>query len=537
MAAAPAQFNGSELVPLADRQLYLQGYRAALISTLLLIHVTWSEQYGLSWVQLCLVSAVYLTLSLAGHHTWTLRRQVAITVFGAGLLLDGLYLAITTYGSSGLGTPLQYFVLANLVAVTLLASFRTGLKLAIWHALLMGTVFEMERGHALHGVHFTANVAWVDLILPVTLIIGITLATASFAAVNERELRRRNFDLWALSRLAWKLEAPLSPENVAEEFLASLSDDFGVTRAVLLSVDGDHVSVLGQRGMSVTPTSATPVDDALVQELSTSGRTALARNVNSRREPWLAAALPGAVNLICIPLRANGSVTGLLIAEHGGRPGSRIERRTVGIVERCVSYAALSLVNARHLETTRRASATDPLTGVANRRAFDATLELHVHRANKEYSALACMMIDIDFFKSINDEHGHGAGDQVLRTVASQIAANCRQNDIVARYGGEEFVVLLPGMSVIADLVEIAERIRESVVASSAGIATSVSIGVATYPGIVDDASGLVDVADASLYAAKRSGRNCVVLNAVRPALPVAEFDERTQRAGSAQTR
>jgi len=198
----------NELVPLADRQLYMQIYRLSVVGMLSLVYLVWPDQFEIKWQLFAILSASYLFLSLAAHRTWSLRRGLAITIFGFGLLLDGVYLAATTYGSAGIGTPLAYLVLGQLVAVTLLASFRTGLKLAVWNVLLLASVFELEKGKVLQPHRFPADqLSWATLAVSSVVIVSITIATASFAAVNERELRRRNFDLHALSRLAWKLEA------------------------------------------------------------------------------------------------------------------------------------------------------------------------------------------------------------------------------------------------------------------------------------------------------------------------------------------
>lgn len=502
-----------QLVPLSDRQRALLVYRALLVATLLGVAIAAPGWSGLSMATLVELSAGYLAMAAGTHRLWRLPRPVALTIFGATLLVDGVFLAITTYGSSGLGTPLQYLVLIEVVTVTLLASFRTGLKVAIWNILLAATVFEFEQGGVLHPQQYPASrVAWGDLLVPAGLTLAVTIATATFASINERELRRRNYDLFALSQLAVRLEASMAPEHIAQAVIQTLHDDFDIGRSVIVGADEGGFRALGGRGAQPAPPGLSPNDDRLVRTVISRHEPARVRTLDPAREPWLASVLPGAANVIAVPFYANDTALGVVIAEHGSRPGSRIEQRTMAIIGRCVSHAGLALANAWLLETVRASAAIDPLTGVGNRRAFERALERELGRAERASAPLGCLMIDIDHFKLINDSFGHQSGDQILEAVAGVIVAECRASDVVARYGGEEFVVLMPGMQP-AGGAETAERIRCAIAATTGA---TVSIGVAAFPATADAAS-LVHAADRALYNAKRSGRDRVV-TAVRPA-------------------
>jgi diguanylate cyclase (GGDEF)-like protein len=174
-------------------------------------------------------------------------------------------------------------------------------------------------------------------------------------------------------------------------------------------------------------------------------------------------------------------------------------------------------------EISRRAAAenkleelatTDPLTGLKNRRKFDATIDAEWRRAARQQEPLALLMIDADHFKSYNDTFGHQAGDQVLIGIAICITDSVqRASDCAARYGGEEFAVLLPGLSA-TDALAVAERIRLKVQQwSDDSVINTVSIGVAsTTPVATLDWSELLRVADKALYAAKANGRNQSVI-------------------------
>lgn len=160
-------------------------------------------------------------------------------------------------------------------------------------------------------------------------------------------------------------------------------------------------------------------------------------------------------------------------------------------------------------------SHNDALTGVANRRLFDAVLQREVLRAQRDRTPLALLMIDIDHFKLLNDHLGHPVGDVRLRSVASTLQACARSgSDLVARYGGEEFAVILPRTEA-SQSVPLAERMRAAVedmhLASPAPDGrVTVSIGLAHFMPGTADAQALIDGADRALYEAKRGGRNRV---------------------------
>lgn len=166
---------------------------------------------------------------------------------------------------------------------------------------------------------------------------------------------------------------------------------------------------------------------------------------------------------------------------------------------------------------------TDALTGLRNRRKFDATIESEWQRAMRHKTPLSLLMIDADHFKAYNDTHGHQAGDQVLVGIAICISdAVKRASDCAARYGGEEFAALLPGLTA-AEAMQVAETIRTKVLSwSGEANASTVSIGVAgATPVAAVDWSELVHAADKALYAAKAAGRNRCMLASI-PALPLA---------------
>jgi diguanylate cyclase (GGDEF)-like protein len=256
--------------------------------------------------------------------------------------------------------------------------------------------------------------------------------------------------------------------------------------------------------------------------------------------------VPGVVRVLSEPsgsyssLGALDNVPRLLVWRDGnkplvvlvGKPWSSIlslwrrEAIRIGaIMMALISFVlAVTLFLAREIGRRARAedkleelATTDALTGLKNRRKFDAAIDAEWRRAVRQKLPLALLMIDADHFKSYNDTFGHQAGDQMLVGIAICISdAVRRAGDCAARYGGEEFAVLLPGFSAEA-AVAVAETIRRKVQQWSDGPSvTTVSVGIASVaPSAATDWPALVKAADRALYAAKANGRNQCVLASI----------------------
>ena len=160
----------------------------------------------------------------------------------------------------------------------------------------------------------------------------------------------------------------------------------------------------------------------------------------------------------------------------------------------------------------------DALTGLLNRRALESRMLEEINRVNRYGEKLSVLMVDIDYFKKINDMFGHGAGDVVLCELATILGQTLRNTDVVARYGGEEFIILLP-MTAQSDAGLLAERIRQKIELSNmvlgdgTTVHVTVSIGVtsAEHTGYVRS-DKLIDAADKAMYSAKHNGRNRVCI-------------------------
>lgn len=154
----------------------------------------------------------------------------------------------------------------------------------------------------------------------------------------------------------------------------------------------------------------------------------------------------------------------------------------------------------------------DPLTLCLNRRALGLRFDTLFNQAKANGTPLSCLMVDIDFFKSVNDRYGHATGDQVIQTVADVLKTCTRDSDLIGRYGGEEFCVILPDIA-LEPAAAVAERIRRTIEAKTcSGVKITASLGASTIDADTGKPDDLINQADKALYAAKESGRNRVIV-------------------------
>jgi diguanylate cyclase (GGDEF)-like protein len=238
------------------------------------------------------------------------------------------------------------------------------------------------------------------------------------------------------------------------------------------------------------------------------GRTdRLARRVLSAPRPLLFGVFVGAAVLLGEALTAGVSFVVM------GRVGwtALAIGFAAGLATSAAAAAVVTLLLARIGELQgelAHSARTDDLTGLLNRRALLETLAREIVRARRLDGKLSVAFTDLDWFKLVNDRHGHYVGDAVLREAGAALSAGLRAYDAVARYGGDEFVLVLPQAGVWEGYA-VAERLRESIARRSfaGSVPLTVSVGVAGLAKEMD-ADGLLSAADAALYRAKRAGRN-----------------------------
>jgi two-component system cell cycle response regulator len=225
-------------------------------------------------------------------------------------------------------------------------------------------------------------------------------------------------------------------------------------------------------------------------------------------------------SLAMLPLRRQDRLLGSL--NFGSRDDRRYTRHhATDFLNHLANVCAVCLENAINRARLVRSGLTDVLTGWSNRRYLQTRLLEELARSQRERVTLACLLLDVDHFKRVNDTHGHAAGDRVLCEIADRVAAQVRASDVAARYGGEEFALLLPDTGLEQARV-LAERIRLAVssepvrLASGAPVDVTVSIGLSAVcppAGAADFESlgeALIAEADVQLYRAKSDGRDRV---------------------------
>jgi diguanylate cyclase (GGDEF)-like protein len=233
----------------------------------------------------------------------------------------------------------------------------------------------------------------------------------------------------------------------------------------------------------------------------------------------VASATPG--KYCCIPILAHGETIGLLHLDlhrsgqqgEAGEAASILEQRKLGMA--CAEQISLAIANVKLRDQLRDQSIRDPLTGLFNRRYLMETCRREFSRAARAGQCVTVLSLDVDHFKKFNDNHGHDAGDTVLRAVGECLQRNFRDEDIPCRFGGEEFAVIVPGASP-EDGIRKAEDIRAKVEALVVRYLDAnlpritVSVGVAAFPRSGTTPQDVLKAADDALYRAKDEGRNRV---------------------------
>ncbi len=342
----------------------------------------------------------------------------------------------------------------------------------------------------------------------------VLAAGETAAAADERS---------GLRRVAAAVVARTDPTEALNLAAAEVAALVGAEQGFVFRLVGDRVEIAGADGVEESPVGAVHgmLPSGVIPEVV---RTRRPVRVEGRLRPlgrensaihWISPVYRGGIGA---PVFVGTDLWGVLVAgttrDESFPPGA--EGRLAYFAE----IAGIAIGNAEANERLARLAMSDPLTGLANHRAFRDALDAEVERARRHSRPLALAVIDVDHFKSVNDTHGHVAGDQALVEVAARLTRSSRRGDIVARVGGEEFAWLLPETD-RAGARRVAERARRAVAARPVGLAgrVTVSIGLAELA----QATGGTDLyrrADQALYAAKRAGRDRSVAYA-DPAGPV----------------
>jgi two-component system, cell cycle response regulator len=339
------------------------------------------------------------------------------------------------------------------------------------------------------------------------------------------EQARRNEDIFRRSHQRYlNLLQATSLGELFEAVVVGLAETCELDAVTLVIQDLRHE--VRQLLQAEDPYAVPPHDVLFVETLQ-----GLAPQYNNLWQPWLgpwtasdhSLIFPGQGGLgscALLPLRRNGELIGCL--NFGSCDPERFQRsHAVDFLQHLSDIAAVCLENAVNRSRLVRSGITDVLTGLYNRRYLQHRLTDELARARREQRPLACVMLDVDMFKPVNDQWGHPAGDKVLAQIAHVIREQCRDSDIPVRYGGEEFAVLLPGAG-LDEAMQVAERIRAAVAASEFVLPGGHALRLTISAGVSYARAGraeeelkprgdrLIAEADVHLYRAKSAGRNRV---------------------------
>ena len=220
---------------------------------------------------------------------------------------------------------------------------------------------------------------------------------------------------------------------------------------------------------------------------------------------------------ICVPIVAHGDTVGLLHIQFGACESALPSVRDPhDFAAQCGELISLAIANVKLRDELHDQSTRDPLTGLYNRRHFLDAMRNELKLQHRKEGGFGIISFDADKFKSFNDNHGHDAGDMVLRSISEAMNALYTKDEVLCRYGGEEFIILLPSAT-RDETIASAEKLRSLVQDTSIPYAgrtlprVTISCGVATYPEDGPQLQDLLRHADDALYLAKGNGRNCVV--------------------------
>jgi diguanylate cyclase (GGDEF)-like protein len=428
-------------------------------------------------------------------HPFAIRAAVPVGV------LDGAFVICAIAATGGPIGPLAAEVYLLVAAGAVLFSPSTGLGLALWCALLLAGA---RAGEDLEWWSLPGRVGDKRIAIAAGSYVAVALGIGAAQLVAEGGWRRRGDRAAALAALGDVFEHTDNDEGVAVALVGHARDTLGFRRAAAVlrgrdlwrgaTADGNNDLIFARDG---------PLGAVAHETLETSEP-----NLVRVLDPGLLTdVLPNAKNVVLAPVVGERGALGVVAGEWGGGPRQRVPVPTVRALEEAAAQAGRALDRQARLQEVARLATRDSVTGLANRRLFEETLDLEIGRSRRQGTPLSLVVLDVDHFKQVNDSAGHRAGDEVLGQVGRALVSITKASDLAARYGGDEFVVLLPGCP-REQVAAVAERVRGAVRNNAETVPVTVSAGVATMPDDALDAEGLVATADAALYVAKREGRD-----------------------------
>ncbi len=337
---------------------------------------------------------------------------------------------------------------------------------------------------------------------------------ASMALQNARLYsleQRRALQLEAINAIAQQTTAVLELKELLSKVCLLIQHAFQISHVSVLLKDEDEVVLrahYGELTSQIQEGGRLSATHGLWGRALKQGCTVIEND--TQRIPDYVGFYLETRSRMCIPLVAFGQTLGVLVLDSSN--AGAFNPQDVQPLESVADICATAIQNAHYVERVKQLAYLDGLTGIFNRRYFEMRIAEEMERARRFGTGMAVIIVDIDQFKSLNDEFGHLLGDEVLRQVSSLFHQQLRKIDVVCRYGGEEFAILL-SQTDPQHALGVAEKLRKLVGEwQFPGVPRPVTIsgGVASFPDHGSTRDQLVKAADAGLYAAKQTGRNRV---------------------------
>jgi diguanylate cyclase (GGDEF)-like protein/putative nucleotidyltransferase with HDIG domain len=434
------------------------------------------------WAAMNVVVTLLLIRGFRPGKQFSLSTMTVDIFFAAGLV----------YLTNGFNSP--YFLALFLSVIT--NAVRFGATASVISALFIAFIYLFVGGSNTPTTLSNDASSRVGALGIVFLFLIVALATGYMTRELERE-RRQAVQRAAQADLLRELSASISSQtDIKDVFSAVVGNALEMTGAMLGSMvlaSPDGFSVVATAKLDQGPAGAPELlDDSQLAQVARSGEAAFSTDRGT----------------MVVPMASGGGVTALLTLK---RPSRVFTNQDLFAVSALSGSSAVALANALRYHASTQEATTDSLTGLYNIRELHKRLEAAFARVDRSTASISLLLIDFDFFKSVNDELGHQHGDLVLQLGARIARSAARAQDSVARYGGDELAILAADTSGVGAqrlAYRIVDAVHSAAVATTAGKSLTFSVGVATYPEDALTAQELVAAADQALYLAKREGKD-----------------------------
>ncbi|HWL91292.1 MAG TPA: GAF domain-containing sensor histidine kinase [Actinomycetota bacterium] len=437
----------AELLSITERARYLFGLRVGLAAVVVSAAPMASGGAALA---VSTSTAAYLGLSIFSAAVVRRGGKAAVPVMQGTLLVDGLYLATAIAQTGGTTEATWLLAYVHVVGVTLLCSYRTGLKLALWHTLLFLLLLEGARTGVLRG---SAGIESDAVTLTVAGLWVFALGTALFSAASERQLRRQKHDLSRLSEMVARMDASPEATDIPNVLLDELCSTFGFARGVVLASPRGDLELVAWTEPEMPMDVAAGVDRA-VSRAWEEHTSQLLRAIDPDTDPRLASLVPDARNVLIVPLlRDRRQGLGVVVVERGGEHPS-IRRWVISMVEQFAEHAALALHNA--WLTEERESQLRIIQGLEQQlRAHNEELEAKVAERTEELRDVISNLEEIDEQRRRLLEHVVRVAEEERSRIAHDIHDDPVQKMVALKMRLELFRRQHPGMPDIDDALEV----------------------------------------------------------------------------------